>query len=149
MRCIIQHDSGPECVPTIVNPNFPDGNYIMFASATSGDRPNNHNFSMCSIGNMTLVSSLSVPALILLSVLCLCCSRCHNFLSLAVISSLFCAVSFLFHVQQFCSVRGYALDNIILVRPVHWLGGPQTVLDGEFQQENVPGRKIVRAKNYK
>jgi len=51
----LQHDSGPECVPTIVNPNFPGGNYIMFASATSGDRPNNHNFSLCSIGNMTLV----------------------------------------------------------------------------------------------
>ena len=56
----VQHDSGPECVPTIVNPNFPGGNYIMFASATSGDRPNNHNFSLCSIGNMTLVSSFFI-----------------------------------------------------------------------------------------
>jgi len=61
--CIVQHDSGPECVPTIVNPNFPDGNFIMFASATSGDRPNNHNFSTCSIGNMTLVSWLCVLSL--------------------------------------------------------------------------------------
>jgi len=54
----MQHDSGPDCVPTIVNPNFAGGNYIMFASATSGDRPNNHNFSLCSIGNMTLVSCI-------------------------------------------------------------------------------------------
>jgi len=55
----VQHDSGPQCVPTINNPNFAAGNYIMFASATSGDRSNNHNFSQCSIGNMTLVRLIS------------------------------------------------------------------------------------------
>jgi len=49
------HDSGPQCVPLLANPNDPNGNYIMYASATSGDRLNNHKFSVCSIGNMTLV----------------------------------------------------------------------------------------------
>lgn len=49
------HDSGDVCVPSQSNPNNPHGNYIMFASATSGDKPNNHNFSICSSGNMTLV----------------------------------------------------------------------------------------------
>jgi disintegrin and metalloproteinase domain-containing protein 10 len=49
------HDSGDICVPSQNNQNNPNGNFIMFASATSGDKPNNHNFSSCSIGNMTQV----------------------------------------------------------------------------------------------
>jgi hypothetical protein len=49
-----QHDAG-SCVPTSTNPNEPAGNYIMFASATSGDRSNNNKFSECSIRNMTNV----------------------------------------------------------------------------------------------
>lgn len=31
------------------------GNYIMFASATSGERPNNSRFSNCSVGNISSV----------------------------------------------------------------------------------------------
>ena len=31
------------------------GNYIMFASATSGERPNNSKFSNCSKGNISSV----------------------------------------------------------------------------------------------
>ncbi|XP_012251802.2 disintegrin and metalloproteinase domain-containing protein 10 isoform X2 [Athalia rosae] len=44
------HDFPPEC-----RPGGPHGNYIMFASATSGDRPNNSKFSKCSIGNISNV----------------------------------------------------------------------------------------------
>ncbi|XP_018322244.1 disintegrin and metalloproteinase domain-containing protein 10 isoform X2 [Agrilus planipennis] len=44
------HDYPPECRPGGLN-----GNYIMFASATSGDRPNNSKFSSCSIGNISSV----------------------------------------------------------------------------------------------
>ncbi|XP_056642317.1 disintegrin and metalloproteinase domain-containing protein 10 isoform X1 [Diorhabda sublineata] len=44
------HDYPPEC-----RPGGPSGNYIMFASATSGDRPNNSKFSSCSIGNISNV----------------------------------------------------------------------------------------------
>lgn len=39
-----------ECRPGGLN-----GNFIMFASATSGDRPNNSKFSSCSIGNISNV----------------------------------------------------------------------------------------------
>lgn len=45
-----QHDYPPECRPGGAN-----GNYIMFASATSGDRPNNSKFSTCSVGNISNV----------------------------------------------------------------------------------------------
>lgn len=45
-----QHDFPPEC-----RPGGLDGNYIMFASATSGNRPNNSKFSKCSIGNISNV----------------------------------------------------------------------------------------------
>ena len=34
---------------------FSLGNYIMFASATSGERPNNSRFSNCSVGNISSV----------------------------------------------------------------------------------------------
>ncbi|KYM96177.1 Disintegrin and metalloproteinase domain-containing protein 10 [Cyphomyrmex costatus] len=44
------HDFPPEC-----RPGGLDGNYIMFASATSGNRPNNSKFSKCSIGNISNV----------------------------------------------------------------------------------------------
>ncbi|KAK7601729.1 hypothetical protein V9T40_009170 [Parthenolecanium corni] len=44
------HDYPPECRPGGMN-----GNFIMFASATSGDRPNNSKFSPCSIGNISSV----------------------------------------------------------------------------------------------
>lgn len=45
-----QHDYPPMCRPGGLT-----GNYIMFASATSGDRPNNSKFSVCSIGNISNV----------------------------------------------------------------------------------------------
>ena len=38
-------------------PGLPDGNFIMFASATSGDKKNNAQFSSCSIRNISLVLS--------------------------------------------------------------------------------------------
>ncbi|KAJ8977438.1 hypothetical protein NQ317_000160 [Molorchus minor] len=44
------HDYPPECRPGGLH-----GNFIMFASATSGDRPNNSKFSTCSIGNISNV----------------------------------------------------------------------------------------------
>ncbi|KAJ9581415.1 hypothetical protein L9F63_023409, partial [Diploptera punctata] len=44
------HDYPPECRPGGLH-----GNFIMFASATSGDRPNNSKFSSCSIGNISNV----------------------------------------------------------------------------------------------
>ncbi|CAG2068923.1 unnamed protein product, partial [Timema podura] len=44
------HDYPPEC-----RPGGPNGNFIMFASATSGDRPNNSKFSSCSVGNISNV----------------------------------------------------------------------------------------------
>lgn len=47
---LLQHDFPPEC-----RPGGLDGNYIMFASATSGNRPNNSKFSKCSIGNISNV----------------------------------------------------------------------------------------------
>lgn len=49
-RFVSQHDFPPECRPGGLH-----GNYIMFASATSGDRPNNSKFSKCSIGNISNV----------------------------------------------------------------------------------------------
>lgn len=44
------HDSTPEC-----QPGLPDGNFIMFASATSGDKSKNSKFSPCSISSMSQV----------------------------------------------------------------------------------------------
>lgn len=46
----MQHDYPQGCRPGGLN-----GNYIMFASATSGDRPNNSKFSTCSIRNISNV----------------------------------------------------------------------------------------------
>lgn len=36
-------------------PGLPDGNFIMFASATSGDKVNNAKFSPCSVANISSV----------------------------------------------------------------------------------------------
>lgn len=44
------HDSTPEC-----QPGLPDGNFIMFASATSGDKVNNPKFSLCSVASISQV----------------------------------------------------------------------------------------------
>lgn len=50
------HDKGGDCVPTGQSSSTSDGgNYIMYASATSGDQANNNQFSSCSITNITLV----------------------------------------------------------------------------------------------
>ena len=54
-RCNFQHDSGVTCTPFSATPSDAKGNYIMYASATSGDRPNNSKFSPCSIANVTMV----------------------------------------------------------------------------------------------
>ncbi|KAL3316986.1 hypothetical protein Ciccas_004365 [Cichlidogyrus casuarinus] len=39
----------PECLPSVDDPK---GNYIMFASATSGDKANNNKFSVCSLDSI-------------------------------------------------------------------------------------------------
>lgn len=52
----IGHNFGsPHDYPTDCRPGGQQGNYIMFASATSGDRPNNSRFSTCSVGNISAV----------------------------------------------------------------------------------------------
>ncbi|XP_014244166.1 disintegrin and metalloproteinase domain-containing protein 10 isoform X2 [Cimex lectularius] len=52
----IGHNFGsPHDYPSECRPGGQSGNYIMFASATSGDRPNNSKFSSCSIGNISNV----------------------------------------------------------------------------------------------
>lgn len=50
------HDNGPSCAPYgTTNAQSSNGNYIMFASATQGNRPNNDVFSICSLDNITRV----------------------------------------------------------------------------------------------
>ncbi|KAK3094401.1 hypothetical protein FSP39_001269 [Pinctada imbricata] len=50
------HDSGQQCAPYGTSqPNANQGNYIMFASATQGNREHNDEFSVCSKDNMTRV----------------------------------------------------------------------------------------------
>lgn len=52
----IGHNFGsPHDYPADCRPGGLSGNYIMFASATSGDRPNNSKFSSCSVGNISNV----------------------------------------------------------------------------------------------
>ncbi|GBP09961.1 Disintegrin and metalloproteinase domain-containing protein 10 homolog [Eumeta japonica] len=52
----IGHNFGsPHDYPSECRPGGQLGNYIMFASATSGDRPNNSRFSSCSVGNISAV----------------------------------------------------------------------------------------------
>ncbi|XP_035010036.1 disintegrin and metalloproteinase domain-containing protein 10 [Hippoglossus stenolepis] len=51
------HDSGIECTPgeSKVQDKKENGNYIMYARATSGDKLNNNKFSICSIRNISAV----------------------------------------------------------------------------------------------
>jgi disintegrin and metalloproteinase domain-containing protein 10 len=52
----IGHNFGsPHDYPAECRPGGPTGNFIMFSSATSGDRPNNSKFSQCSIRNISNV----------------------------------------------------------------------------------------------
>ena len=51
------HDSDAACTP-YSSFKDPNGNYIMFASATSGDRPNNRLFSNCSTRAIAAVRRL-------------------------------------------------------------------------------------------
>nr|CAG4643787.1 EOG090X02I4 [Lepidurus arcticus] len=52
----IGHNFGsPHDYPNQCRPGGQNGNYIMFASATSGERPNNSKFSNCSTGNVSSV----------------------------------------------------------------------------------------------
>ncbi|BES95968.1 disintegrin and metalloproteinase domain-containing protein 10 [Nesidiocoris tenuis] len=52
----IGHNFGsPHDYPIECRPGGLTGNFIMFASATSGDRPNNSKFSSCSVGNISNV----------------------------------------------------------------------------------------------
>ncbi|KRZ52135.1 Disintegrin and metalloproteinase domain-containing protein 10 [Trichinella nativa] len=52
----IGHNFGsPHDYPPFCQPGLPDGNYIMFASATSGDKVNNNKFSICSVNNISSV----------------------------------------------------------------------------------------------
>ncbi|KAI5637446.1 metallo-peptidase family m12B reprolysin-like domain-containing protein [Phthorimaea operculella] len=52
----IGHNFGsPHDYPSECRPGGQKGNFIMFASATSGDRPNNSKFSACSVGNISAV----------------------------------------------------------------------------------------------
>ncbi|KAL3203637.1 hypothetical protein MRX96_041828 [Rhipicephalus microplus] len=44
------HDERPDCVP-----DGSGGNYIMYASATRGNKPNNRRFSICSVRNISAV----------------------------------------------------------------------------------------------
>ncbi|XP_034045963.1 disintegrin and metalloproteinase domain-containing protein 10 [Thalassophryne amazonica] len=51
------HDSGIECTPgeSKMQDKKEQGNYIMYARATSGDKLNNNKFSLCSIRNISQV----------------------------------------------------------------------------------------------
>uniref|UniRef100_A0A6G1S4U6 ADAM10 endopeptidase n=1 Tax=Aceria tosichella TaxID=561515 RepID=A0A6G1S4U6_9ACAR len=52
----IGHNFGsPHDYPADCRPGGPQGNYIMFQSATSGERSNNNKFSSCSIRNISAV----------------------------------------------------------------------------------------------
>ncbi|CAB3407228.1 unnamed protein product [Caenorhabditis bovis] len=59
----IGHNFGsPHDFPAECQPGLPDGNFIMFASATSGDKPNNGKFSPCSIRNISAVLNVVLQA---------------------------------------------------------------------------------------
>lgn len=52
----IGHNFGsPHDFPVDCRPGGPQGNYIMYSSATSGERSNNNKFSLCSIRNISSV----------------------------------------------------------------------------------------------
>ena len=54
----IGHNFGsPHDYPAECRPGGPLGNFIMYSSATSGERQNNNKFSHCSINNVTQVLS--------------------------------------------------------------------------------------------
>ena len=57
MPPVFQHDSGIECTPgeSKTQDKKENGNYIMYARATSGDKLNNNKFSICSIRNISAV----------------------------------------------------------------------------------------------
>lgn len=60
----IGHNFGsPHDFPLECQPGLPDGNFIMFASATSGDKPNNAKFSRCSIANISSVLGVVLQSL--------------------------------------------------------------------------------------
>lgn len=48
---------------TECQPGLPDGNFIMFASATSGDKPNNGKFSPCSVKNISAVLAVVLKSM--------------------------------------------------------------------------------------
>ncbi|CAJ1049197.1 disintegrin and metalloproteinase domain-containing protein 10 [Xyrichtys novacula] len=54
------HDSGIKCTPgeSDFQEEKEQGNYIMYSSATSGDKPNNDKFSICSIRNISAVLAI-------------------------------------------------------------------------------------------
>ncbi|XP_014669132.1 PREDICTED: disintegrin and metalloproteinase domain-containing protein 10-like [Priapulus caudatus] len=47
--------ASPHDYPLHCRPGGPEGNYLMYASATGGDRYNNDKFSECSVGNVSQV----------------------------------------------------------------------------------------------
>ncbi|CAG2171601.1 unnamed protein product, partial [Oppiella nova] len=52
----IGHNFGsPHDYPVDCRPGGSQGNYIMYSSATSGERPNNNKFSFCSVNNISSV----------------------------------------------------------------------------------------------
>lgn len=52
----IGHNFGsPHDFPADCRPGGPQGNYIMYSSATSGERSNNNKFSLCSVRNISSV----------------------------------------------------------------------------------------------
>uniref|UniRef100_A0A8R1DU30 Uncharacterized protein n=1 Tax=Caenorhabditis japonica TaxID=281687 RepID=A0A8R1DU30_CAEJA len=60
----IGHNFGsPHDFPAECQPGLPDGNFIMFASATSGDKPNNGKFSPCSIKNISAVLAVVLKSM--------------------------------------------------------------------------------------
>ena len=53
---LLQHDTGAKCAPYgTTRSDASEGNYLMFASATMGDKPHNNHFSECSRDNITRV----------------------------------------------------------------------------------------------
>ncbi|KAF1770706.1 hypothetical protein GCK72_002527 [Caenorhabditis remanei] len=60
----IGHNFGsPHDFPAECQPGLPDGNFIMFASATSGDKPNNGKFSPCSVKNISAVLAVVLKSM--------------------------------------------------------------------------------------
>ena len=68
----LQHDSGAACTPGAksVFGIGTQGNYIMYAQATSGNNYNNDRFSECSIGNISRVLEARKDACFVGNILC-------------------------------------------------------------------------------